>query len=251
MPLTSVMSETYDGRTKTGLRKILERFVKWEKKNGQSSADHARLRNYDKLVRAAEQLTPQLIPNHEDGDLKALLAKVQKDSNSFPLVVQHALVARRIQDLVTAEDGATLVEVLNPISDNHEFDPLRPMLRNMCTDVMAKAKILESVLFEQVLLNLIASGEPASSKVKRLIGFAIKGLDGIDQLHLDDSMASLVNSWIGCCRFLALLLDRSADLSEYIDRLASNRKPLADMSRSFQVRRLSKVVSGGGLARAT
>lgn len=100
VPLDEVMADTFDGRTISGMRKVIDRFEDPKCKADYSASDKINLKNFNKLVKVAESLIPSKLRSHTDEDLEKLISILVKENVKWPLVVQHGLLTRAIQATV-------------------------------------------------------------------------------------------------------------------------------------------------------
>jgi hypothetical protein len=217
VPLSMVATGEHDGRTRSAMRKSIKRMQDAATKcDGVDHPDLKRFKNYDKIVKVAEELVPGSCEKLEATEFEAYYSLFKRECPIVPLHIEKDRFTRAVRRHVDAGNDAELIEMIFPIGEP-TGDSDVPSLRAIPVVLSEKIEIFESVLFAQVLVSQIKLGEPGKERISNLLFATKKVLDDIDVMELDTARAKLIGAWLETLHFLIALLQPAVDISEYAD----------------------------------
>lgn len=211
MNLQDVMTSAVDGRTIEGGRWALRRMQCRKQRDG--GVELGLFHNYMTIVAAAERLCGPCIDTLSDNDLKATLALLRKEEVALPPVVQSALLKRRVDRLVLAEDFEQVCKVGNPFVSGLTFKDSDPIVSSLSVPLLKRMLRFQRIVFFESLPKLIEAGEESADKALVLLKGATGIVDQVDLIDLGQSEGQMVASWTVVLNALIGVLTTTLDLT--------------------------------------
>ena len=205
LPLEKVLAGQFDGRTKTGLKRCIERLAPIQAHQTQLGL----LINYQKLVVICEALQAENIRALPRDDMTIMLNKLAKEKVEMPLGVQKALLTKDISSMLNSKrytDFTDLVSAMNPFTDSG-FDPHQPTLGGLRDGMAYKVAQYKKIMFEAALRPMIAAGGAGSAKTKEFIEACLSGCEGIDIVELCPDSAVALQHWTEVWHAVLTIID--------------------------------------------
>ena len=211
-----MLTAEVDGRTISGAKQALKRMTAPKKtKSGLLEAPVncpkvARLKNFMKVVEAAVQLQPASIPSLSRDEYDGIVALVHKEKPEYPLLVQTAMVKRRLLELSAKRDYTAFVESINPWQEL-TFDPFVCKLGGLSCTVTEKMVVYCEVVFKEVLVNEINKGQDSATTMLSILDLLICLMSEVDTVTLSHEDATILEECNETCLALHSVVGDSLD----------------------------------------
>ena len=205
MPLTQIIANDYDGRTKTGFNRSIDRLSR----RPENATKLALRKNYMKLIKIAEQLQERNLQILSDEELKGFLLIMQRENVQLPPCLLRALLARRIAKCLNVKGSAEeLLFMVSPFGVAIEnCNPWELNMNSLEEPMGWKLQQCQKAVYDRVLTEAISGGEAEAQATLSFVEKALVNLDEVDVVELEPHVSKTVSEWVGVLRGVKALID--------------------------------------------
>ena len=207
IPLTKVLDNDYDGRSRSGLEKKVQRL----ELDDEDRALCTVLKAYLRLVHLCKSLVEQNLTLMDGAELRSSLEILIEEKVVIPASFQRSLLERKCVQLVEQEDFKGVLHTMSPWVAEEPFDPLNPCLAGVEAERTKKIITHGEVVFEKMLVDLLNLGEPGAPRVLEFSKTALELYMEVDTLEMDLPTAKEFSDQIVAWQCLLALLDDPLD----------------------------------------
>eukprot|EP00971_Amphidinium_carterae_P351860 6492309-Amphidinium_carterae.4 len=198
-----ILAKKVDGRTITGLEKLVDRLAE----DASKRKLHSALKNFKKVVNTAQSLAKQKITAMDSVELETALGVMTEHNVELPESLCKDLVERHTLDLLDKNDFGKFMIIMNPFMPLEAFSPSFPMMRGINVPIASKITTFSEVVVEKVLVDWLKKGHSGADQVLEICKLALDAFSEVDLLDLETApakeFADQLNVWKGCISLLS------------------------------------------------
>eukprot|EP00971_Amphidinium_carterae_P348279 6490414-Amphidinium_carterae.1 len=206
--LASVIKGGQDKRSVAGLAAEIKR----KSKNPEQHVAAQLLKNFQNVVTAASNLSPEFFATLGDADVKKNVQTVMQEAATMPDEFKNRWVLRRGKTLFKERKYNQLLDVCDPFA-SQELDIAHPRLSSLSAESSdLKVSSFRQLMFTDCIAELIREGEGRSQELASLCSACITKFSVVDTLLLDNGPAACHTSAMIVWRALHELLVPSLEM---------------------------------------
>ena len=196
VPPSSVLSEQIDLRTVTGLRRCVDRLREKVSDKTYTTKFNVMQGHLD-LVEVCLKASKSKVASLDEPDLVRFMAVIMKEQVVLAEEFRQALLARYASRLLDKGDFKMFSQIMLPVGELPDFDPLGPSLAHVSNNMTLKASIYENTVFDLTIIPLIGEGAVHRDTVQAVISECLDQLTRIDLFEIDQSFAmNTLTAWV-------------------------------------------------------
>lgn len=225
---SQVMHGHFDKRRFNGFNTAIDNIL--TDKNGipkqltsAQTADVKLMRNYTRYLETCGLMHSSKLNGHTRKETSEYITIILKDDPNFewPVATSVMLVTKECTFLHELGKLKEVVDAVYPLGTS-KFDARDPRLSGVRVNTRSKLVSFVKVIFEEIILPMVALGEEKCEQVVELAQVCLKKFDGLDFVSLDTLAAVAVTDWQNCWQTLLCLCDAAlgGDFLEQVQAVA-------------------------------